>query len=84
MQKSYNQGLYDTLNTNQGAKAASGMQGLAQMAAMAGNELNLHQGHGELTESYRTPLHPGHRGDRDDLKRADYIGSQYAVNGDTV
>lgn len=84
MGMNYNQGLYDKINHASGAKAADGLSGLAGMAAMAGNDLSLHQGHGELTESFRVPLHPGHYGNRDDLRQADYIGKEYASGGMTV
>lgn len=80
MARNYNKGTYDGMIQKQGAKAGEGMRGLANIAAMAGNEVNLEQGHGELTESYRAPIHPGHSANRDDLRQADYIGKERALN----
>ncbi len=53
-----------------GAISAEGLSGLASMAA---TDLRLGQGHGELPETNRHPIHPGHEGTRDDLPGADYI-----------
>lgn len=81
MAENYNRGTYDQMVAAQGAKAGDGLRGLSQIAAMAGNELNLHQGHGELSEHYRLPLHPGRYAQRDDIRRADYLGSEYGQGG---
>lgn len=72
---------YDKMCQETGAKVGRGLNGLASVAAMSGNELNLQQGHGELAEHYRLPLHPGHHANRDDLRRAEYIGSRHASGG---
>ncbi len=73
------QGTYRTMLAQQGAIAAEGLRGLAGIAAMGGNDLSLEQGHSELTESYRLPLHPGHNPNRDDHRRANFIGSEFGM-----
>ena len=60
---------YSRMMTN---RLGHGFQGLAAISSAAGNDIDLGQGHAELTESYRIPLHPGHYAVREDLKGADY------------
>lgn len=74
------QGQYEAMIRQNGSIAGEGIRGLAQVAAQAGNEMNLEQGHGELVENFRLPLHPGHYANRDDLRKAKYIGGEYATN----
>lgn len=75
-----NQGSYQEMIGSNGAIAGDGLQALSHVASMGGNLIDLGQGHKELTESYRTPLHTGHSQVRDDIRGAMYIGGQFAVN----
>jgi hypothetical protein len=49
------------------------MQALGNIAASAGNGLELGQGHAELGASSRKPIHPGYNASIDMLGGANYI-----------
>lgn len=61
------------------ATVGGGLQALAAMAAKAGNELDLTQGHHELAPNFsRRPLHPGHNATLDKINRPKLNGDQFA------